>query len=380
MMQFFRQLIARAGRRASPDDPQSDGAATPPLHRVESTAARAAHRTNPHTSWASRARAANDSDRSLACHRIWQALPDLHIRPKFRVAAGDAVFATGSCFAREVEDALDELGIDVPSRCDSLFETYPLEHDLQKSPGIRPRSYLNRYNSMSMLEEFRHLLGASPALDAGLLIYPLDNACVADLHYSQSLKQVDMETTLARRHRVREYLGPLVRQCKTYVITLGMAECWFDEKAGCYLNNTPGPRVLAAFGDQLSVHLTRFEQHLRALEELYKTLYRIHGSDFRIIVTVSPVPLERSFLPQDVVVTNTYSKAMLRAVAEEFTAFHENADYFPSFELVSFADPHSAWAWDHRHVNPDLVRHIMTLFRTHYISTEPIDHAAVGVE
>jgi hypothetical protein len=339
----------------------------PPLDRVSAAAAREAHKHNPHATWAARAAQANQADRSLACHRIWTAQPDLHIHPKFQVRRDQSVFAVGSCFAREVEDALVELGFEVPTHCDALFDTPPLVHEASVNPGARPRAYLNRYNSMSMLDEFRHLLGDAPEIEQGLLTYPLDRGSAADLHYTQSLRQVDMATTLARRQAVREYLGPLLRRCKLYVITLGMAECWYDEAAGRYLNNTPGPRVLAAFGDRLAVHLTRFDQHRAALESLHQVLQAVHGMDFKLVVTVSPVPLERSFLAQDVVVTNQYSKSMLRAVAQEFAALHDNVDYFPSYELVGYADPRSAWAWDYRHVTPDLVGHIMALFRRHYV-------------
>jgi hypothetical protein len=338
-----------------------------PLDRVDAAGAREAHKTNPRSTWAARAYAANQADTTLACHRIWAARPELGIRPKFTVGRDQAVFAVGSCFAREVEDALVDLGFEVPTHCDALFGQAPLLHDESLNTGARPRAYLNRYNSMSMLDEFRHLLGAAPEIEQGLLTYRLDRGSAADLHYTQSLRQVDIETTLARRRRVREHLGPLLRRCKLLVLTLGMAECWFDEKAGRYLNNTPGPRVMAAFGGQLAVHLTRFEQHRAALESLHELLQEVHGGDFRIVITVSPVPLERSFLSQDVVTTNSYSKSMLRAVAQEFAALHDNVDYFPSYELVSYADPRSAWAWDYRHVNAELVAHIMTLFRRHYV-------------
>ena len=340
---------------------------TPPLASVTAASAREAHKTNPHSVWAARAYAANEADRDLACHRIWSAAPDLRIVPKFQVSRAESVFAVGSCFAREVEDALVELQFDVPTHCDALFSRPPLADGAPANPGARPRAYLNRYNSMSMLDEFRHLLGMAPEIEAGLLTYALDRGSAADLHYTQSLKQADLATTLARRAQVRGHLGPLARRCKLYVLTLGMAECWFDEAAGRYLNNTPGPRVLAAFGEQLSVHLTRFEQHRAALEDLHRTLESVHGGDFKIVITVSPVPLERSFLAQDVVATNTYSKSMLRAVAQEFAAMHDNVDYFPSYELVSYADPKASWAWDYRHVSPDLVAHIMSLFKQHYV-------------
>jgi hypothetical protein len=367
MKRLLGRVFGPGSTSPAAEQAAEDRAAPQPLDHVGAAAAREAHKTNPHSAWAARAYAANEADRTLACHRLWADRPELGIRPKFRVGREQAVFAVGSCFAREVEDALVDLDFEVPTHCDALFGQEPLLHDESLNTGARPRAYLNRYNSMSMLDEFRHLLGLAPELEQGLLTYRLDRGSAADLHYTQSLRQVDIETTLARRRAVREHLGPLMQRCKVFVLTLGMAECWFDDRAGRYLNNTPGPRVMAAYGDQLAVHLTRFEQHRAALESLHQLLQTVHGNDFRLVITVSPVPLERSFLAQDVVTTNSYSKSMLRAVAQEFAALHDNVDYFPSYELVSFADPRSAWAWDHRHVNAELVAHIMALFRRHYV-------------
>jgi GSCFA family len=371
LLQRLRNGAAAASSAQDEAPTEAAEAGTPPLERVSAAQAREAHKHNPFSGWAARAFAANQADRTLACHRIWTPMPELGMHPKFKVQRDHSVFAVGSCFAREVEDALRGLEFDVPTHCDALFEQPPLLHEAAVNPGARPRAYLNRYNSMSMLDELRHLLGLAPDIEQGLLTYALDRRTVADLHYTQSLRQVDMETTLARRQAVREHLGPLLRRCKLIVITLGMAECWYDEAAGRYLNNTPGPRVQAAFGDRLSVHLTRFDQHRAALSSLHEVLQSVHGMDFKLVVTVSPVPLERSFLSQDVVVTNQYSKSMLRAVAQEFAAMHDNVDYFPSFELVSYADPRGAWAWDYRHVNAELVAHIMALFRRHYVDATP---------
>ena len=362
------------GRRRPPD--AADASVAPltpplpqPLAQADAATARQAHQHNPYSTWAARAPQANATDRSLACHRIWADQPLLGIRPKFRIQPGESIFAMGSCFAREVEDALVAQGLEVPSHCDALFSDPLLASSPTAPAPLRPRSYLNRYHSMALRDEVRHLLGLAPELEAGLLTYALDRGCSADLHYSQSLPQVNAERTLARRSRVREQLGPQLRRAGVIVLTLGLAECWFDAAAGRYLNNTPGPRVLAAFGEQLSVHQTRFAQHLQALEELHDSLYQARGQDFKIIITVSPVPLERSFLEQDVIIANTYAKAMLRTVAQEFAAQHPNVDYFPSYELVQYARPDRAWAWDHRHVMPELVAHVMALFQHHYLAS-----------
>src|SRR5262249_12670108 len=159
-------------------------------------------------------------------------------------------------------------------------------------------------NSMSLRDELRHLLGLDPALEEGLVTYPLEAWATADLHYSQALPQTTPKGALGRRRIVREHLGPRLRECKVFVFTLRMAECWFDRAAGRYLNNTPGPRVMAKYGEQLEVHLTRFAQHLEALEQAHETLTAALGDDIRVVATVSPVPLEQSFQDRDVVSTN----------------------------------------------------------------------------
>lgn len=367
-------LLQRLGLGRTPASDPDPACASPPaeppagpLQRIGAAQAREAHQHNPQTVWAARAFQVNQADRGLACHRIWQPLPEIGIRPKFQIDAAEPVFAMGSCFAREVEDALVAQGFAVPTHCEDLFDDPLFDRQGQVAAEVRQRAYLNRYNSMSMLDEVRHLLGLAPELEDGLLSYTLNRGATADLHYSQSVPQTDRERSLLRRQRVRERLGPQLRRARVVVLTLGLAECWFDRAAGRYLNNTPGPRVMAAFGEQLEVHQTTFGQHLAALQSLHGVLTQALGEGLKIVVTVSPVPLERTFLDQDVIVSNRYAKSMLRAVAAEFAAAHANVDYFPSYEIVSYADPSQAWAWDQRHVSPTLVDHIMRLFSRHYV-------------
>jgi hypothetical protein len=69
----------------------------------------------------------------------------------------------------------------------------------------------------------------------------------------------------------------------------------------------------------------------------------------------------------DVVVANTYGKSLLRTVAEEWAAAHENVDYFPSYEIVQNSDRAAAWEPDLRHVTGAAVQHIMDLFVRKYI-------------
>jgi len=57
----------------------------------------------------------------------------------------------------------------------------------------------------------------------------------------------------------------------------------------------------------------------------------------------------------DVLIANTYSKAVLRAAAEEITARYDFVEYYPSFESVTLSRRDLAWLDDQIHVSGDLV-------------------------
>jgi hypothetical protein len=50
-----------------------------------------------------------------------------------------------------------------------------------------------------------------------------------------------------------------------------------------------------------------------------------------------------TFSTMDIVVANTWAKSLLRAVAQEWAAAHENVDYFPSYEIVQNSDRAAVW-------------------------------------
>jgi hypothetical protein len=74
------------------------------------------------------------------------------------------------------------------------------------------------------------------------------------------------------------------------------------------------------------------------------------------MITVSPVPLWSTFRAQDVLVANSYSKAVLRAAVESFCADRQHVSYFPSYEFAMLSNPRAVWRRDdYRHVDPVFV-------------------------
>lgn len=76
----------------------------------------------------------------------------------------------------------------------------------------------------------------------------------------------------------------------------------------------------------------------------------------RVILTVSPVPLQATFTASDVAVANTYSKSVLRAAVEPLVARHDHIEYFPSYESVILTDRSIAYVDDQVHVEGAIVR------------------------
>ncbi|MFN3669553.1 MAG: GSCFA domain-containing protein [Brevundimonas sp.] len=101
---------------------------------------------------------------------------------------------------------------------------------------------------------------------------------------------------------------------------------------------------------------------LQSLEDIRRVL-RGHGlPGARMVVTVSPVPLQSTFTTRDIVIANAESKATLLAAAQTFVRRHDEVDYFRSYEMVTFSNPKYARMPDRAHVRPEMVQRIVIRF------------------
>src|SRR5438094_2964498 len=156
------------------------------------------------------------------------------------------------------------------------------------------------------------------------------------------------------------------------IITLYLAVVYRDIIANIFLNHAPIPDAFRSHPDRYEFHITNFAQNLSNLERIHTLLSQFGHADVQIVVTVSPVPLLATFSGVDVVLANTYSKCLLRAVAQEWAAAHKNVHYFPSYEIVQNSDRSLTWEEDMRHVKGNVVLHIMSLFLRNYCSGLPL--------
>jgi hypothetical protein len=185
-----------------------------------------------------------------------------------------------------------------------------------------------------------------------------------DYHYSDQFPLQTLEDCIERRALIRSRFLQL-RNARLVVITLGLLEAWRDKKHNLFLNVTPSYAMATEPNRYEFVIMSQAEVRA-ALSEIIHLL-KAFAPDARVVITVSPIPLDVTFAPQDVVVSTSHSKATLLSATREVIYEHAHADYFPSYEMTTLSKRSEAWADDQRHVRPEFVSKIMSHFIKGYV-------------
>ncbi len=279
----------------------------------------------------------------------------------FSFSRDTPIYAIGSCFARNIERRLQELGFQVASLA---------EPDSELAQVLNGRSFFNKYPPPAIEQEVAWALDPEcpfPAPDAFLQV---TKDHYVDPHLGGKVRGSIEELTSLRR----AYDAHLARlkQCPVVIMTLGLVECWFDKQLGVFLNLAPPPGAVERAPERFEFQLLGHEDVLRSLERTYSLLKQHGHPDCKLLLTVSPVPLARTFTEQDVLQASCYSKSVLRAAAEAFAIGKPDVSYFPSYEMVTLADRATAWdGADYRHVSADMVSRIMSHVMNSYLP-EPL--------
>jgi hypothetical protein len=279
---------------------------------------------------------------------------DIAHTPKFKFEPAYRFFCIGSCFARNIEEALICREVEVLSkRMVSPREEHP----------ARVTGVINKFTTASMLNEARWALsggssGVCSIVDGGEGWF--------DLQINPNAKPVTRERADERRRYLeREYFARM-RGADVLVVTLGLIETWRDNENDLCQNMAPPFYLARRQPGRFTLSITNVEENVAALEGL-RTVAQSANPNLKIIVTVSPVPAETTFSGQDIFVANTHSKSVLRAAAECFAQAHADVDYYPSFEMVMGSARSAAFGRDFLHVRDPLVRAVIGRFVDLYL-------------
>jgi len=325
-------------------------------------------RQNRYRSWNhSQSTSIRSEDPANASPRIYEGYASVMPRGTQSPLAKDAaVFAMGSCFAREVEHALIRSGGNVVS----LDNRVQID-EFRDGDGRFRTTFFHRYTPRSIWQEFMWCFDQLDNWGPESLIFGRGESDRTDLNYC-SVKGANrsLQAVLKRRQIASELVLNSAK-ADVIILTLGLVEAWYHKPSKLYANYAD-PSVIARNGDEFELHLLDVADTIECLEGINTLLHKKHETgNFRLILTVSPVPLQSTFTNDDVIVANAASKSTLRAAVNEFVAHHNDVDYFPSYEMVIHSAQELAWRPDRVHVNAAMVAHIVKTFRDTYYRHAP---------
>lgn len=278
--------------------------------------------------------------------------------PVLEITRSTPIASMGSCFAREIKTVLLREGFS--------YITEESHHPASKHASA---AWERLYNLFSMRQIFEYTFEEwTPALRwwkapvSGKIQDPFRRII---LYESSEEAEADFQ-----RHRVCSRNA--LESAKVLILTLGLTEIWEDRSDRSVICLPSGPYVNEG-GDmgRYTFRVSRYVENLENLERIH-SIMALHNPACKLIVTVSPVHLWATFRTDlDVISASCNSKSILRAVADEFCARHDNAFYFPAFEIATIyrplmGQPIFTEGRENFHVNQDTVDFIMKTFFEFY--------------
>jgi hypothetical protein len=176
---------------------------------------------------------------------------------------------------------------------------------------------------------------------------------------------------------MRERLRRAIEGVDVFVLTIGVAPCFFHAQSGAFMVSTMASSTTSDLLAEVGVmRTTTVQENADNIRSIIEAIRRIAGREVTVVLTVSPVPLSGTTEFTSAVIADCISKSTLRLACQQVLADGpEEVFYWPSFEIVRWLGAHFGGAHpdvygahdgNTRHVSPWLVDIIVDLFLEHY--------------
>lgn len=275
------------------------------------------------------------------------------------ITTNTRIMTAGSCFAQHIAAQLKNNGFTVLD-----YEPAPsgTSRDWQLNHGFG--TYSARHGNIYFVRQLLQLLQEAEGNFA-----PQNWIWQKGGRYFDALRpSVDPDghpsAHSVRQHRDKHLAAVrrLVRDADLFVFTLGLTEGWEHIPSGTVYPTAPG--TIAGDWDPKEVRFHNFKfDEIRA--DLISVIEHVRALNPRMqfLLTVSPVALAATATDQNVLVANSYSKSVLRAVAGEVVDSIGGVFYFPSFDMITGTNSGAVlYNPDQRQVRPETVEFVMRRF------------------
>lgn len=282
---------------------------------------------------------------------------------KFQITSRDAVSTLGSCFAQHLARHIKDSGLRYMVT-EPLLET----EEQTEQAAMMATQFSARYGNIYTTRQALQMLDRANGWETA------DDVWERNGRYFDAFRPHARAGGFATIEELRDariaHLQAVKRvftESDVVVFTLGLTEAWMSTMDGAVYPTAPG--VIAGSQDN-SRHVFQNFSYPEVLSDLLNWCQRVRemNSSVRILLTVSPVPLNATYMPRNVWTSTTYSKAVLRAVAGDVATELSYVDYFPSYEIVTSPQAHGKYFEDDlREVTSVGVKHVMRVFDRHYV-------------
>ncbi|RPE67061.1 GSCFA family protein [Pacificibacter maritimus] len=291
-------------------------------------------------------------------------------RPKYPIGPDSKIMTAGSCFAQHIHHALrvqDWSVLDL----ESPNGGFPQEALAKYGYGQFSGRYGNIYTLRQMVQLLCEAFGISKPSDP---VWQRSDGRFIDAQ-RPTVEPDGFDTpdmVLQARNDHLKAVRQLFEQTEVFIFTLGGTETWMHKDTGTVFPTAPGVIASPRHPNAFRFHNFTQNQILRELKVLRDFGRKISGS-FKMLLTVSPVPMTATASGMHILSANTYSKSTLRAAVGEFAQAHHDVDYFPSYELITNPMSHGAFYGDNmRNVRTSGVDCAMdTFFAAHDANNAP---------
>jgi hypothetical protein len=279
----------------------------------------------------------------------------------FTVKLHEKIATAGSCFAQHIARHLSAAGFNYLS-----FEKAHPVVDPQTAErfgyGLYSARYGNVYTSRQLLQLAQRALHHRSFQDT---VWHDRDGNPVDAFRPQITPggYSSVEDLEADRQQHLNCVAQMFREVDVFIFTLGLTETWESLVDGAVYPLCPGVSGTGSFDESKYRFLNlTVEEVLRDMEEFLQIL-RHENPKARVLLTVSPVPLNATASGKHVLSATTYSKSVLRVACETLSMRYTNVFYFPSYEIITGNFNRGTYfASDLRSVNESGVGHVMRLF------------------
>lgn len=287
--------------------------------------------------------------------------PDLY-RPRFLIGPATRVATAGSCFAQHIARALRGAGCTV---LDAEPAPRSMPDDVAQAYGYRLFSgrYGNIYTARQLVQLLEEIIIGTPDPTC---VWQRDDGRFVDAFRPtvEPEGQPNAAEVLLHRSYHLERTSRMLMGTDVLIFTLGLTEGWEDTVTDRVYPVCPG--IAGGTFDPARHRFVNFRTSdvVADLHKVHALLQRFNPG-MRMLITVSPVPLTATATGDHVLTATSWSKSVLRAAAGEFVADTPDADYFPSYEIVTHPASGGPWfAPNLRSVTPEGVARVMDIFLT----------------